>query len=81
MEVRYHAEKKFRFFYTYYQYQEIYPRISSDFPLPIEQFMDKEEALFWFNGTPELTNGMNGLEMSALLTKLEQQYERWLISN
>ncbi|MDL2296437.1 hypothetical protein LJC37_00600 [Bacteroidales bacterium OttesenSCG-928-E04] len=81
VDVEYSFAKKFRLFYTYYYYSETYPRIENSFPIPIESVMEKDEAAFWFTGTPDLTRGMNGVEMAALTSRLEQQYDRWLTTN
>lgn len=80
MEVNYALDKKFRWFYTYYVYDEIYPKIEHNFS-PIDKYMTEEESQFWFTGQPDLLKGMNGFEIAEYTTELEGKYEKWLAQN
>jgi hypothetical protein len=77
MKVKYALEKKFRWFYTYYMYRETYPKIETGFTLPIENFMSKDEARFWFTGEPNILQGMNGFEIRNYIGELEDKYNQW----
>ena len=81
MDVKYSFEKKFRFFYSYFTYTETYPQVETSFEVPIENYMSKEEADFWFNGEPDLTQGMNGLEIQEYTDVLNEKYNIWVHQN
>lgn len=81
MKVGYHFEKKFRWFYTYYTYSETYPKINTNFKTPVDSFMTKEEATYWFNGEPNIFKGMNGIEVREAIGELEDKYNRWFAKN
>jgi len=81
MKVKSTLEKKFRWFYTYYIYRENYPKIQYNFDIPIEKYMSKEEAQFWFTGKPNLLLGMNGIEIREYSGNLEDKYNLWFAQN
>lgn len=81
MNVKYHLEKKFRWFYTYYTYTETYPKINTNFKTPIDSFMTKEEANYWFAGEPNIYKGMNGIEIREAIGSLEEKYDHWFAKN
>jgi hypothetical protein len=81
MKVKYSLEKKFRWFYTYYTYREIYPKIMKDFEIPIEKYMTKDEAQFWFTGNPNIVEGMNGVEIREYIGEIEDNYNKWFGQN
>lgn len=81
VRVKYDFEKRFRWFYTYYHYRETYPKLNLKFNTPPTEFMTEDEANFWFTGQPDITNGMNGMEIRELLGSLESKYEEWLTYN
>jgi hypothetical protein len=81
MKVKYSLEKRFRWFYTYYSYRETYPKIKTGFELPIEKYMTKDEALFWFTGKPNMLQGMNGVEIRSYVGGLEDKYNKWFAHN
>ncbi|HET9569884.1 MAG TPA: hypothetical protein VFP20_00530 [Bacteroidales bacterium] len=81
MKVIYHLEKKFRWFYTYYQYKETYPKVKTNFKTPVDSFMTNEEATYWFTGKPNIYKGMNGIEIREAIGSLEDKYNRWLAKN
>ncbi|NJK95916.1 MAG: hypothetical protein HC905_14275 [Bacteroidales bacterium] len=56
-------EKKFRWFYSFYTYREIYPKIRTLDRVPLEKYMSGVEAEYWFNGTSDFAKGMNGIEL------------------
>lgn len=81
MKVKYALEKKFRWFYTYYTYRETYPKIKHNFEIPIEKYMNKDEALFWFTGKPDVLKSMNGVEIREYVGSLENKYNKWITYN
>lgn len=81
MKVAYHLEKKFRWFYTYYTYTETYPKIDTKFKIPVDSFMTKEEATYWFTGEPNIYKGMNGIEIREAIGSLENKYDQWFAKN
>lgn len=81
MNVDYHLEKKFRWFYTYYTYTETYPKIDTKFKTLVDSFMTKEEATYWFTGEPNIFKGMNGIEIREAIGTLEDKYNHWFSKN
>ncbi len=81
MKVNYTLEKKFRWFYTYYCYKETYPKLVTNFEIPIENYMSKDEARFWFTGQPDIMKGMNGLEIREYVGKIEDNFNKWYAQN
>lgn len=73
---KYEFDKKFRWFYTYFEYKETYPRIRT-LEVPIEKFMTKEEARLWFNGDKTPLNGMNGIEVNDYMDQLDKKFNKW----
>lgn len=81
MKVKYSLDKKFRWFYTYYTYKETYPKIDTKFKTPIDSFMTKDEATYWFTGEPNIFKGMNGIEIREAVGSIEDKYNRWFGKN
>ena len=80
-KVKHLLDTKFRWFYTYYRYTETYPKIATNFNIPIEKYMTKDEALFWFTGKPDLLEGMNGVEIREYVGGLEDNFHKWFNKN
>lgn len=81
LKIEYVLEKKFRWFYTYYTYREIYPHIKTNFDVPMDSFMTKDEAAFWLTGSPNLLVGMNGVEIRDFTGNLEDKFTKWYFQN
>jgi hypothetical protein len=77
----YSLEKKFRWFYTYYLYREVYPQIKTLTRIPFDRYFTKEEAEFWFNGKQDLIRGMNGIEIKEEAEKIEEKFNFWFGHN
>jgi hypothetical protein len=77
LKISYALDKKFRWFYTYYTYKEVYPKIKTLEYVPFEKYLTKEEAEFWFNGNQGLIKGMNGFEIKDCTEKLEEKFNFW----
>jgi hypothetical protein len=78
---RYNLEKKFSWFYTYYNYSELYPKIKTFEKIPFEKHLTKAEAEFWFNGDLDLIKGMNGIEIKEEVKSVEQNFNLWFEHN
>lgn len=74
-------EKKFRWFYTYYNFKEVYPKIKTFDDVPFSKYMTADEASFWFSGKPDLLKGMNGIEIREYIGDLENKYNAWFANN
>ena len=74
-------KKKFRWFYTYYTYKEVYPKIKTFDNVPFSAYMTSDEASFWFTGKPDLLKGMNGVEIREYIGDLENKYNSWFTHN
>lgn len=74
-------EKQFRWFYTYYNYQETFSKLPITFAVPLEKYLDKDEAGYWFAGQPDIVKGLNGVEAKELLDGIEKKAEEWLMRN
>lgn len=81
MHVRYYFDKKFRFFYSYFTYKETYQKIETRFEVPIETYLNPDEAGFWFTGSPNLAEGLNGIEIREMTGNLEEKYNKWFSHN
>ena len=81
LKIDYQLVKKFRWFYTYYEYKETYHNPQIKFENSIDEFLTKDEYLFWFTGQPNLTSGMSGMEAREYLGEIENKYEKWMLKN
>ena len=70
-------QQKFRWFYTYYVFQEKYNKVEYPFPLLKEGAPTKEELDFLCYGEGDLLKGMNGLEIREYVNDLASKYELW----
>lgn len=77
----YKFEKKFRWFYTYFTYSEVYPKLETFDKIPFERYLTPQEAEFWFNGNFGPIKGMNGIEIKDLTISIEDKFNRWFEHN
>lgn len=71
--------KKFRWFYTYYEYKEIHPKIQSKTQtIPVSKYLTDAEADYWFNGNTSYISGLNGMEIKDINDVINDKYEKWL---
>lgn len=69
-------DKRFRWFYTYYDYRAAFKGIRDMLPLPYEgYFTDEQLELFFRGGNPP--GDWNGIEMYYLLDDINQNFARW----
>ena len=69
--------KHFRWFYTYYTYNGVYPELTEKGPVPLKNYLNESEQKLWFQGDDTAYRGMNGLEMKEVLDRLEGQFVQW----
>lgn len=74
-------EKKFRWFYTYYTYTEIYPKLPLKIKVPFDKYMTADEYSFWLTGRPDLCEGMSGNEANNYTRSLEKKFNLWMLQN
>lgn len=74
-------EKKFRWFYTYYKYEETYPKLPLQLKVPLDKYMTEEESSYWLTGSPNLCEGMNGYEANSYNNDLERKFGHWMLQN
>lgn len=74
-------EKRFRFFYTYYNYKESFSKLPIIFPIPVTRYLSAEEAGYWLTGKPDILKGMNGVEANDILHSIEEKAGKWLLHN
>ena len=69
-------DKRFRWFYTYYDYSAEFEGLKDKLPLPFEGYLTDEQLELFFRGTnpPE---GWNGVEMYCLLDDINQNFAKW----
>jgi hypothetical protein len=74
-------QKRFRWFYTTYTFQAVYPSIAAKIPVSIDRYMSKDEQRLWFQGDFSAFGGMNGWELKDELDTMEKQFLRWYSQN
>ncbi len=69
-------DKRFRWFYTYYDYSAEFEGLKDRLPLPFEGYLTDEQLELFFRGAnpPE---GWNGVEMYCLLDDINQNFAKW----
>ena len=68
--------KRFRWFYTYYDYSAEFEGLKDMLPLPFEGYLTDEQLELFFRGT-DPPEGWNGVEMYCLLDDINQNFARW----
>ena len=75
------VKKSFRWFYTYYIYTATYKELQDKGPVPLDNYLNKEEQMIWLHGNDDAFRGMNGIEMNDKLDKLEAKFGEWYNRN
>jgi hypothetical protein len=73
--------KRFRWFYTEYNYTETFYCVRDTFKLADTLYADKDIISYWFTGEPNLVKGLSGAEASQKLGEIEPLITRWLNDN
>ena len=73
--------KKFKWFYTYYSFKTVYKQIAYELPVPIGNYLDKEELILWTQGGMSNQKLMNGCEMYNYLNEINDKFLEWYSRN
>jgi len=77
--------KKFRWFYTYYSFKAVYKKLQYEVPVPIENYLTKEEQIFWTQEGGNMGNHriLSGYEMKTTdyLDKINNNFFQWYFHN
>lgn len=71
------VKKSFKWFYTYYTYTATYKELTYKGPVPLSNYMNKEEQIIWFCGDNSAYNGLSGMELKDKLDKIESKFGEW----
>ena len=68
--------KRFRWFYTYYDYNAEFKGLKEMLPLPFDGYITDEQVELFFRGA-DSPEGWNGVEMYYLLDDINQNFAKW----
>ena len=68
--------KRFRWFYTYYDYTAVFKGIHDRLPLPFDGYLTESQRELLFRGG-DVPEGWNGVEMYLLLDDLNRRLASW----
>lgn len=71
------VKKSFRWFYTYYIYTATYKELMDKGPIPLSNYMNKEEQIIWFCGDNRAYDGLSGMELKDKLDGIESKFGQW----
>ena len=74
-------KKSFRWFYSDYQFSEVYASCDSLFSIPITDYVEEDVASYWFTGKPNLAEGVPGAGMKEMLDNVEERISQWVNAN
>lgn len=69
-------DRRFRWFYTYYEYKAVFGSIRDMLPFPCDDHMTKEQQQLFFRGG-NVPEGWNGIEMYLLLDDVNKRFADW----
>lgn len=69
-------DKRFRWFYTYYDYSAEFEGLKDKLPLPFEGYLTDDQLELFFRGSNP-PGGWNGVEMYCLLDDINQNFAKW----
>lgn len=70
-------KKNFRWFYTYYIYTATYQELPDKGPVPLSNYLNKEEQAIWLRGDNAAYDGLNGIELNDKLDNIEAKFGEW----
>jgi len=70
-------KKRFRWFYTYYDYKAVYPEITNKGRVPMEQYLNKDEQKFYLQGDLSIYRGKNFWELKEFVNEMDDQFMSW----
>ncbi|MBN1143481.1 MAG: hypothetical protein JXA72_03630 [Bacteroidales bacterium] len=71
-------KKKFRWFYTYYEFSETYPSQNPFATIPVGGYLSPEEIATLYGHHSELYKGKIGIEIRDMLNDMESRSNAWL---
>lgn len=71
-------EKKFRFFFTFYTYKEVYPKYNPLKLVPVEKYLTTDEIKMLYADNPKFAPELNGAEIKEILDGIDKKKEEWL---
>lgn len=71
-------DRKFRWFYTYYEFSETYPYQNPFTAIPVGNYLSTEEIATLYGNRSELYKGKIGIEIRDMLNDLEGRSNAWL---
>lgn len=71
-------DRKFRWFYTYYEFSETYPCQNPFTAIPVGNYLSPEEIATLYGHRSELYKGKIGIEIRDMLNDLEGRSNAWL---
>jgi hypothetical protein len=74
-------EKKFCWFYTYYEFKETYRSFNPFTRVPISEYLTPMEVAALYGENKELYKGKNGFEIKNMLQGMEDKADIWLEHN
>ena len=75
------VEKSTGLFHTEYRFTETFPKQDIKYPVPLRKFFTDDEIGFWFKGSPNLVQGLSGIEMDDVIDNIKEKYEDWMLAN
>jgi hypothetical protein len=73
--------KKFRWFYTWYEFSEVYPATNPFTIVPISDYMSDSQVAALYGEDRELYRGKNGFEILSELKDLNDKSDKWMEHN
>ncbi len=70
-------KKRFRWFYTYYDFKAVYPETVGKGSVPLDSYLDAQEQALWFRGDMSPYAGLNGVELKSALDEIEDNFFAW----
>lgn len=68
-------------FYTRYTFTTLYRKIAYEVPVPIENYLTRDEQKLWTQGGWDQYTTLNGVELNDLLSGIESKYMQWYNRN
>lgn len=68
--------KRFRWFYTYYDYKAVFSGLDGLLPLSLDGYLTDEQQVLFFRGAGA-PDSWNGIEMYTLLDDMNRNFARW----
>lgn len=69
--------RSFKWFYTDYTFTETFGGWNDHFNIRLTDYVNKDEASFWFTGYPEPAKGLTGNELSDIMSDMSEKMEHW----